>query len=55
MAVPQLVLLTAVGTGLVSLALQVTSLAFAGHKTLTSAATSTAVLALTLLMLGLLI
>jgi len=54
-AVPQLVLLTAVGTGLISLALQVTSLAFAGHRTLTSAATSTAVLALTLLALGLLI
>ncbi|MFC8935595.1 hypothetical protein ACFT1A_26225 [Rhodococcus sp. NPDC057135] len=55
MAVPQLFLLTAVGTGLVSLALQVTSLAFAGHRRLTSAATSTAVIAFTLLMLGLLI
>jgi len=57
-AVPQLVLLTAAGTGLVSLALQVTSLAFTGHRTLTGltgAATSTAVLALTLLALGLLI
>ncbi|WP_232253084.1 hypothetical protein [Rhodococcus erythropolis] len=54
-AVPQLVLLTAAGTGLVSLALQVTSLAFTGHRTLTGAATSTAVLALTLLTLGLLI
>jgi hypothetical protein len=48
-AVPQLVLLTAFGTGLVSLALQATSLAFTG------AATSTAVLAFTLLTLGLLI
>lgn len=55
MAVPQLVLFTAVGTGLVSLALQVTSLAFTEHRTLTGAATSTAVLALTLLALGLLI
>ncbi|MFD6516890.1 hypothetical protein [Rhodococcus sp. NPDC060176] len=55
MAVPQLVLLTAVGTGLISLALQATSLAFAGHKTLTRAATSTAVIAFTLLALGLLI
>ncbi|GAA3144212.1 MULTISPECIES: hypothetical protein [Rhodococcus erythropolis group] len=55
MAVPQLVLFTAVGTRLISLALQVTSLAFAGHRTITGAATSTAVLAFTLLMLGLLI
>ncbi|MDJ0489668.1 hypothetical protein ACFWNH_30730 [Rhodococcus qingshengii] len=55
MAVPQLVLLTAAGTGLVSLALQATSLAFTGHKTLTSAATGTAVLAFTLLTLGVLI
>ncbi|MBY6382447.1 hypothetical protein HG717_00725 [Rhodococcus erythropolis] len=54
-AVPQLVLLTAFGTGLVSLALQATSLAFTGHRTLTGAATSTAVLAFTLLTLGLLI
>lgn len=57
MAVPQLVLLTAAGTGtgLVSLALQATSLAFTGHKTLTSAATGTAVLAFMLLTLGVLI
>jgi hypothetical protein len=54
-ALTQLLLLTAVGIGSVSLALQVTSLAFAGHRTLTGAATGTAVLALTLLTLGLLI
>ncbi|OYD60894.1 hypothetical protein [Rhodococcus sp. OK302] len=55
MAVPQLFLVTAVGTGLLSFALQVTSLAIAGHRTLTCAATSTAVLALIFLTLGLLI